>query len=228
MNDTPITTPITVLIADDQALVRAGFRALLSRSRDIRVTAEAATGDEAVRAALRERPDVVLMDIHMPGLDGLTAAERVLAALPATRVVVVTTFDTDEHVFRALRVGAAGFLTKEVRGEELRAAVRTVAAGDALLAPGVTRRVIERFAHRPPPPPGGRLPGLTPREHEVLRLVAEGLPNGDIAARLFISPHTVKTHVTNMINKLGLRDRTQLVIAAYDNALVAPARRTRP
>ncbi|WP_188196236.1 response regulator [Nonomuraea sp. SYSU D8015] len=215
---------ITVLIADDQDLVRAGFRSLLGRARDIRVTAEAATGDEAVRAARQVRPDVVLMDIHMPGLDGLTATERILADHPATRVIIVTTFDTDEHVFRALRIGAGGFLTKDVGADELREAVRTVAAGDALLSPGVTRRVIEQFAHQPPPARTS-LPGLTPREHEVIRLVAAGHSNTDIARRLYISPHTVKTHITNMINKLGLRDRTQLAILAYETGLVRPSAR---
>ncbi|MFF4620496.1 response regulator transcription factor [Nonomuraea jabiensis] len=217
---------ITVLIADDQPLVRAGFRSLLGRARDIRVTAEAATGDEAVRAARATRPDVVLMDIHMPGLDGLAATERILSELPACRVIVVTTFDTDEHVFRALRIGASGFLTKEFQADDLRNAVRTVAAGQALLSPDITRRVIEQFAHRPQPRPEHRerLEGLTPREHEVIRLVATGHANTDIARLLFISPHTVKTHITNMINKLGLRDRTQLAILAYETNLVRPSR----
>ncbi|MGW4967550.1 response regulator transcription factor [Nonomuraea sp. NPDC004186] len=215
---------ITVLIADDQALVRAGFRTLLGRARDITVTAEAATGDEAVHQARTHRPDVALMDIRMPGLDGLAATERLLAHVPNCRVIVVTTFDTDGHVFEALRLGASGFLTKEIGGDELRSAVRSVAAGGALLSPGVTRRVIEQFAHRPRPGQDlrTRLASLTPREHEVIRLVAAGQSNSRIARRLFISPHTVKTHITHMINKLGLRDRIQLVILAYETCLVRP------
>jgi DNA-binding NarL/FixJ family response regulator len=215
---------ISVLIADDQALVRAGLRSLLGRARDIDVTAEAATGDEAVRAARATRPDVVLMDIHMPGLDGLDATERILADVPGCRVIIVTTFDTDEHLFRALCIGASGFLTKEFQADELRKAVRTVAAGEALLSPGVTRRVIEQFARRPPGPEArSRIEGLTAREHEVIRLVATGHANAEIARLLFISPHTVKTHITNMINKLGLRDRTQLAILAYETNLVRPS-----
>ncbi|NJP96959.1 response regulator transcription factor [Nonomuraea sp. FMUSA5-5] len=218
---------ITVLIADDQALVRAGFRTLLGRAPDITVAGEAATGDDAVCQARAHRPDVALMDIRMPGLDGLAATERILREVPGCRVIVVTTFDTDEHVFEALRLGASGFLTKDVRADELRGAVRSVAAGGALLSPGVTRRVIERFAHRPPRAHDAqaRLSGLTPREHEILKLVAAGHSNGDIARRLFISPHTVKTHVTHLINKLGLRDRTQLAILAYETDLVRPSDR---
>ncbi|GAA3138978.1 response regulator transcription factor [Planomonospora alba] len=217
---------ITVLLADDQALVRAGFRSLLGRSRDITVVGEAATGDEAVRLARRTRPDVTLMDIRMPGADGITATRRITGELPGCRVVILTTFDTDEHVFAALRAGASGFLTKEVEPGELRRAVALVAAGEALLSPGVTRRVIERFAHRPPVPAaadgGGRLAVLTEREREIVRLVAEGLSNDEIAARLVISPLTAKTHVSRAITKPDVRDRAQLVILAYESGLVVP------
>ncbi|MEU4404159.1 response regulator transcription factor [Streptosporangium sp. NPDC023963] len=213
---------ITVLLADDQALVRAGFRSLLGRSREITVVGEAATGDEAVRLARATRPDVILMDIRMPGLDGIEATRRILAELPGTRVVILTTFDTDEHIFAALRAGASGFLTKEVEPAELRRAVAVVAAGEALLSSGVTRRVVERFAHRPAPLAGDGLAVLTPREREVVRLVAEGLSNGQIADTLVISPLTAKTHVTRALAKLGVRDRVQLVILAYESGLVRP------
>ncbi|MFJ2898003.1 response regulator [Streptomyces sp. NPDC087218] len=209
---------IKVLLVDDQALVRAGFRSLLGRARTLAVVAEAASGEEAVRQAVLHRPDVVLMDIRMPGTDGIEATRRILAELPATRVIILTTFDTDEHVFEALRAGASGFLTKEVEPAELRRAVEVVAAGDSLLSPGVTRRVVERFAHRPRAAAG--LAGLTPRESDVVRLVAEGLSNDEIAAALVISPLTAKTHVSRAITKLGVRDRVQLVILAYEEGLV--------
>src|SRR5688572_10702079 len=217
---------VTVLLADDQALVRAGFSSLLRRTRDITVVGEAATGDEAVRQARRLRPDVVLMDIRMPGLDGITATGQIVADrdLAGTRVVILTTFETDEHVFAALRAGASGFLTKEVEPDELRRAVRVVAAGEALLSPSVTARVIGQFAHRPAGPAGtttggDRLAVLTPREAEVVRLVAAGLSNEEIARELFISPLTAKTHVTRAISKVGVRDRVQLVILAYSSGL---------
>ncbi|NUW32322.1 response regulator transcription factor [Nonomuraea sp. SMC257] len=223
---------IKVLLADDQALVRAGFRSLLARSRDITVVGEAATGEEAVALAASTRPDVVLMDIRMPGGDGITATRRILTgpAGSACRVVILTTFDTDEHVFAALRAGASGFLTKEVEPAELRRAVAAVAAGDALLSPGVTRRVIEQFAHRQDPAPGDgqRLAALTARELEAVRLVALGLSNVQIAERLVISPLTAKTHITRAIAKLGVRDRVQLVILAYESGLVRPAGRAGP
>jgi DNA-binding NarL/FixJ family response regulator len=211
---------VTVLLADDQALVRAGFSSLLRRTRDITVAGEASTGDEAVREARRLRPDVVLMDIRMPGLDGIAATGQIVADrdLAGTRVVILTTFETDEHVFAALRAGASGFLTKEVEPDELRRAVRVVAAGEALLSPSVTARVIGQFAHRPPAGPSpsqGRLAALTPREVEVVRLVAAGLSNEEIARELFISPLTAKTHVTRAIAKAGVRDRVQLVILAH-------------
>ncbi|MFJ9933863.1 response regulator [Streptomyces virginiae] len=215
---------IKVLLADDQALVRAGFSSLLARAEDIQVVGEAGTGDEAVRTARAVRPDVVLMDIRMPGTDGLTATGKIVADpnLTGCRVLVLTTFETDEYVFAALRAGASGFLTKEIEPEDLRQAVRSVAAGDALLSPGATRRVIEQFAHRPATPvdTAERLGVLTPREIEVTRLIATGLSNDQIAARLVISPHTAKTHVTRAIAKLGVRDRAQLVILAYETGLV--------
>jgi DNA-binding NarL/FixJ family response regulator len=217
---------IRVLLADDQALVRAGFRSLLRRARDVEVVGEAATGDEAVRLARRERPDVVLMDIRMPGLDGIAATARIVADpdLAGCRVVILTTFETDEYVFAALRAGACGFLTKEVSPDELRRAVQVAAAGEALLSPSVTRRVVAEFAHRPVPAgdTGGRLAVLTDREREVTRLVATGLSNDQIAERLVISPLTVKTHITRAIAKLGVRDRVQLVILAYETGLVRP------
>ncbi|MDV5146797.1 response regulator transcription factor [Streptomyces sp. SBC-4] len=213
---------ISVLLADDQALVRAGFRSLLRRAKLLAVVGEAASGEEAVRQAALLRPDVVLMDIRMPGMDGIEATRRILTELPATRVIILTTFDTDEHVFEALQAGASGFLTKEVEPAELRRAVEVVAAGDSLLSPGVTRRVIERFAHRPRP--AATLHALTARENEVVRLVAEGLSNDEIATALVISPLTAKTHISRAITKLGLRDRVQLVITAYEHGLVNTTR----
>ena len=215
---------ITVLLADDQELVRAGFRTLLGRSRDITVVAEASTGDEAVRAALAARPDVVIMDIRMPGLDGIAATERIVnnPVLPGSRVIMLTTFDTDEHVFAALRAGASGFLTKDVGPDELRHAVRVVAAGDALLSPGVTRRVVRQFAHRPPAPAadGATLDVLTAREREVVRLVARGLSNEEIAEQLVISPRTVNTHLTSIYNKLGVSSRLAATRYALEHRVV--------
>jgi DNA-binding NarL/FixJ family response regulator len=216
---------ISVLLADDQHLVRAGFRSLLRRGRDITVVGEVSTGDEAVRAARATRPDVVLMDIRMPGLDGIAATRRIVGdpELRDCRVVILTTFETDEYVFAALAAGASGFLTKEVDPDGLRHAVRVVAAGEALLSPSVTRRVVTRFAHRPPAAPtagGDRTAVLTAREREVVRLVATGLSNEDIARELVISPLTAKTHITRAIAKLGVRDRVQLVIVAYEDGLV--------
>ncbi|MFC7527415.1 response regulator [Actinoplanes sp. GCM10030250] len=213
---------ISVLLADDQHLVRAGFRSLLRRGRDIEVVGEASTGDEAVRAARKLRPDVILMDIRMPGMDGI-AATRLLAG-EGPKIIILTTFETDEYVFAALAAGASGFLTKEIDPEGLRTAVRVVAAGDALLSPSVTRRVVGEYAHRPVPaaatPGGNRLAVLTDREREVVRLVATGLSNDEIARQLVISPLTAKTHVTRAIAKVGVRDRVQLVIVAYEDGLV--------
>ena len=217
---------VSVLLADDQHLVRAGFRSLLKRDREIVVAGEAATGDEAVRTARSLRPDVVLMDIRMPGLDGIAATRLILAdpGLRDCRVIILTTFETDEYVFAALEAGASGFLTKEIDPEGLRHAVRVVAAGEALLSPSVTRRVIRQFAHRPAAVPAGgtRLAALTTREREVVALVAAGLSNEDIARELVISPLTAKTHITRAITKLGVRDRVQLVILAYEDGLVGP------
>ncbi|WP_433510739.1 response regulator [Nonomuraea sp. CA-143628] len=217
---------IKVLLADDQALVRAGFRSLLARSRDITVVGEAQDGDEAIRLAASTRPDVILMDIRMPGTDGITATRRIITGSTtlSCRVIILTTFDTDEHVFAALRAGASGFLTKEVEPAELRRAVAAVADGDALLSPGVTRRVIEQFAHRQDltPSAGQRLAALTVRELETVKLVALGLSNNEIAERLVISPLTAKTHITRAIAKLNVRDRVQLVILAYESGLIRP------
>ncbi|MEU4579675.1 response regulator transcription factor [Nonomuraea sp. NPDC023979] len=212
---------IKVLLVDDQALVRAGFRALLARAKTLVVVGEAATGEESIRQATQLRPDVVLMDIRMPGMNGIDATRHILSELPATKVIILTTFDTDDHVFDALRAGASGFLTKEVDLAELRRAVEVVAVGEALLSPSVTRRVVERFAHRPRPT--ATLHELTTRESEVVRLVATGLSNDEIAAALVISPLTVKTHITRAITKLGVRDRVQLVILAYEHGLVSPS-----
>ena len=220
---------ISVLLADDQALVRAGFRALLNAEPDIEVVAEAADGVEAVRLAQLTRPDVVLMDIRMPGVDGLEATRRIAAdpALAGTRVVILTTFELDEYVFEALRTGASGFLVKDTEPVELLRGVRAVAAGDALLSPSVTRRVIGEFAGaggrgRPATIPPQDLEQLTEREREVMVLVAEGLSNDEIAARLVISPATAKTHVSRAMVKLGARDRAQLVVYAYEAGLIRP------
>ncbi|WP_089299037.1 response regulator [Actinoplanes regularis] len=216
---------ITVLLADDQHLVRAGFRSLLKRDRDITVLGEASTGDEAVRTARALRPDVVLMDIRMPGTDGIAATRQIVAdpRLRDCRVIILTTFETDEYVFTALAAGASGFLTKDVDPEGLRQAVRVVAAGEALLSPSVTRRVVGQLAHRPAAGTGGaRLAALTEREREIVRLVASGLSNDAIAGHLVISPLTVKTHITRAIAKLDVRDRVQLVILAYETGLVRP------
>jgi DNA-binding NarL/FixJ family response regulator len=216
---------IRVLIADDQALVRGGFRALLDAQTDIEVVAEAADGDTAVALAREHRPDVVLMDVRMPGSDGLDATRRIVAdpALADVRVVILTTFDLDEYVFEALRAGASGFLLKDTEPVDLLAAVRAVARGDALLAPSVTRRLIEEFAGRlREPRPSGTLDVLTEREREVVALVGGGLSNDEIAARLVVSPATAKTHVSRAMVKLAVRDRAQLVVLAYETGLVRP------
>jgi DNA-binding NarL/FixJ family response regulator len=214
---------IRVLLADDQALVRAGFRALLSRAEDIDVVGEAADGVEAVRLARRTHPDVVLMDVRMPRLDGIAATAQMCAdpALAGTRIIVVTTFELDEYIHSALRAGAGGFLLKDLEPDELRRAVRIVARGEALLAPSVTRRLISEFTRRAKPPEQeARLALLTDREREVVALVGRGLPNEEIAARLFISPATAKTHVSHAMTKVSARDRAQLVVFAYDSGLV--------
>jgi DNA-binding NarL/FixJ family response regulator len=211
---------ISVLVADDQSMVRAGFRMLLSGEEDIEVVAEARDGNEAVEKAARFRPTVVLMDIRMPELDGLEATRRILAAEPSARILVLTTFDLDEYIYEALRAGASGFVLKDDRPEELIAAIRTIAAGDALLSPTVTKRVIAQFARerRPEPPKG--LDELTEREAEIFRLVASGLSNGEIGAELYISEATVKTHVTHILQKLDLRDRVQAVVLAHQTGVL--------
>jgi DNA-binding NarL/FixJ family response regulator len=216
---------IRVLLADDQALVRAGFRALLGAQGDIEVAGEASDGEQAVRLARQVVPDVVLMDIRMPGTDGLAATRQIAAdqRLAGVRVVILTTFELDEYVFEAIRSGAAGFLVKDADPDELVQAVRVVADGGALLSPGVTRRLISEFAARAKPTqPAGLLGELTDRECEVLALVAEGLSNAEIAARLYVSPATAKTHVSRAMVKLGVRDRAQLVVIAYESGLVRP------
>ncbi|MEV0150559.1 MULTISPECIES: response regulator transcription factor [unclassified Nonomuraea] len=216
---------IRVVLADDQPLIRAGLRTVIAGTPDTDVVGEAGTGAQAVRLARELRPDVVLMDIRMPGMDGIEATQLITTGGPAPRVVILTTFDDDDNVYAALRAGASGFLVKDMALEDILAAVRVVAAGDALIAPGVTRRLIEEFAARPPSTPGSRdLGGVTGREREVLTLVGRGLSNAEIAAHLHISPGTAKAHVASLLAKLGARDRVQLVIAAYDAGLVSPAR----
>jgi DNA-binding NarL/FixJ family response regulator len=214
---------LRVVIADDQALVRAGFRMILEAQPDIEVVGEAADGEEAVSMVRRTGPDLVLMDVRMPELDGIAATRRLLEGGGGCRVVMLTTFDLDEHVFAALRAGASGFLLKDVSPEQLVASVRMVATGDALLAPSITRRLIERFARsHTPAPSGAELSRLTGREQEVLVMLARGLSNAEIAARLFLSEATVKTHVGRILPKLGLRDRAQAVVFAYETGLVTP------
>jgi DNA-binding NarL/FixJ family response regulator len=216
---------VRVLLVDDDDLMRAGLRAMLSSDPGIEVAGEAATGRGAVEAARRLRPDLVLMDVRMPDGDGIAATRDVLATTPAVRIVILTTFEDDDYIFGALAAGASGFLLKRTRPEELLAAIHTVAAGDSLLSPSVTRTVIERMAASPAPaaPAAGRLlDGLTPREREVLELVARGLSNGEIATALVIEESTVKTHVKRILQKLRLRDRIQAVIFAYETGVIRP------
>jgi DNA-binding NarL/FixJ family response regulator len=217
---------IRVLLADDQALVRAGFSALLAAQPDLEVVGEAADGLEAVELAQRERPDVVLMDVRMPRLDGLEATRRILTdpVLTRTRVIVLTTFELDDYVFGALRAGASGFLLKDVPPEQLAAGIRVVAGGEALLAPSITKRLIQEFAEVAPamPQPPQGMDELTARELEVFKLVARGLSNAEIAAELIVSETTVKTHVARMLMKLGLRDRVQAVVLAYEHGVAIP------
>jgi DNA-binding NarL/FixJ family response regulator len=216
---------IKVLLADDQALVRAGFRALLEAQTDMEVVGEAADGEDAVALARAHAPDVVLMDIRMPGLDGLAATRRITddVRLEGVRVVILTTFELDEYVYEALRAGASGFLVKDTEPAELLRGVRVVAGGDALLSPSVTRRLIEEFAARAKEPrPARELEALTDREREVVALVADGLSNAEIGERLVVSPATAKTHVSRAMGKLGARDRAQLVVTAYESGLVRP------
>jgi DNA-binding NarL/FixJ family response regulator len=215
----------TVLVADDQALVRVGLRKILEAEPEVDVVGEAADGEDAVERARELRPDVVLMDIRMPVLDGIEATRRIVSSQPATRVLVLTTFGLDTYVFEALRAGASGFMLKDAPPEEIAAAVRIVASGDALLAPAVTRAVVEEFARRTPstpPAPPPAVAELTPREQEVLGLLVRGLSNPEICERLFISDATAKTHVARILQKLGVRDRVQAVIYAYESGLVSP------
>jgi DNA-binding NarL/FixJ family response regulator len=211
---------IRVLVADDQSMVRAGFRMLLSGEDDIEVVAEASNGREAIDKAARFDPSVILMDIRMPELDGLEATRRILAADDTARVLVLTTFDLDEYVYEALRAGASGFVLKDDPAEQLLAAIRTVAAGDALLSPAITTRVIERFTQLERPAPPKELDDLSARELEVFRLVARGLSNAEIGQELFISETTVKTHVTHILQKLHLRDRVQAVVLAHETGVL--------
>ena len=221
---------IRVLLADDQALIRAGFHVLIDAADDLEVVGEATDGAQAVDLARRERADVVLMDIRMPGVDGLEATRRLSADddLAGVKVIILTTFESDEYVYQAIRAGASGFLVKDTEPAALLQAVRVVARGDALLSPSVTRRLITDLATRPERPPSsdlGTLTLLTDREREVLTLVAEGLSNDEIAARLFLSPLTAKTHVSRIMTKLNARDRAQLVVLAYETGLVTPGGR---
>ena len=217
---------VRVAIADDQSLVRDGFRVQLGLASDVAFAGEASNGEQAVSLARREHPDVILMDVRMPVLDGIEATRRITAdpKTPGVRVLVLTTFDVDEYVFAALRAGASGFLLKDVTPEGLLTAIRVVAAGEALLAPAATRHLVDAFVSRPSlgRPDARLVDALTDREREVLRLVAQGLSNAEIAGRLVVSPATAKTHVSRILAKLGLRDRAQLVIAAYESGLIAP------
>ena len=216
---------IRVLVCDDQSLVRSGFRMILEARPDLEVVGEAEDGLQAVELAGQTDPDVVLMDVRMPNLDGVEATRRIVGSGNPVRVIVLTTYDVDEHVHDALRAGASGFLLKDVQPTQLVDAIRVVAAGDALLAPSVTRRLLDRFARTLPDatPPPDSLSSLTEREVEVLRLVAAGLSNAELAERLFVSEATVKTHVSSVLHKLGVRDRVQAVVLAYDTGLVRPA-----
>jgi DNA-binding NarL/FixJ family response regulator len=210
---------IRVLVADDQSMVRAGFRMLLSGEQDVEVVAEASNGLEAVDKAARFRPTVVLMDIRMPELDGLQATRRIMASDNSARILILTTFDLDEYVYEALRAGASGFVLKDDPPEQLLAAVRTVAGGDALLSPAITKRVIKQFTRIPQPARPNQLDDLTERELDVFRLVARGLSNTEIGGELYISDTTVKTHITHILQKLNLRDRVQAVVLAYQTGI---------
>ena len=210
---------IRVLVADDQSMVRAGFRMLLADEQDIEVVAEAENGREAVEKTARYNPGVILMDIRMPELDGLQATRRILAEDNGARILILTTFDLDEYVYEALSAGASGFVLKDDSPEQLLAAIRTVAAGDALLSPTVTKKVIKQFARHPRPAPPKELGELSERERDVFRLMAEGMSNSEIGQELFISETTVKTHVTHILQKLGLRDRVQAVVLAYQTGI---------
>jgi DNA-binding NarL/FixJ family response regulator len=220
---------ISVLLVDDQELLRSGFRMVLEEQRDIKVIGEAVDGDSAIHLAALLEPDVILMDVRMPGTDGIEATRRIVADTPASRVLILTTFDLDEYAFSALRYGASGFLLKDVPPAELAAAIRTVAAGDAVVAPSVTRRLLDAYAGRLPDLRSGHLPALqaalstlTEREREILVEVARGLSNSEIARKLYVAEATVKTHLGRILNKLDLRDRVQAVVFAYENGLIRP------
>ncbi|WP_242902413.1 response regulator [Actinomadura terrae] len=219
-----MTDPIRVLVADDQALLRGSFRVLVDTAPGLLTVGEAGTGAEAVELAASEAPDVVLMDVRMPEMDGIEATRRICADLPDVRVLILTTFDLDTYVYSALRAGASGFLLKDTPPADLLSAIRVVASGESLLAPTVTRRLIAEFVRRPGPvqPPPTGLDGVTDREREVLTLIARGLSNTELAAHLHLSPATVKTHIGHLLAKLQARDRAQLVIAAYETGLVTP------
>ena len=219
-----MSEPIAVVVADDQQLVRSGFRLILEAQPDLSVVAEAGTGREAVEAVRRLRPDVVLMDIRMPELDGIEATRRIVAQAGPPKVLMLTTFDLDGYVYESLKAGASGFLLKDAPREELVSAVRAVVAGDTLLAPALTRRLVEQFLSAPPPGPGrpAALASLTERETDVLRLIARGLSNAEIAGSLFLGEATVKTHVNRILAKLGLSSRVQAVVMAYESGLVRP------
>jgi DNA-binding NarL/FixJ family response regulator len=214
-----------VLLADDQPLVRAGLRMLIDNTPGVTIAGEAATGTQAVQAAKDTQPDVVVMDIRMPGMDGIEATQLITAGQAPPRVLILTTFDDDDYVYAALRAGASGFLVKDMALDDILTAIRVVAAGDALIAPGVTRRLIAQFASQPVPatPPSRQIDGITDREREVLTLVGHGMTNTEIAASLYISTATAKAHVAHLLTKLGARDRVQLVIAAYQTGLVSPS-----
>ncbi|MFI6479549.1 response regulator [Nonomuraea sp. NPDC050663] len=216
---------VRIIVADDHLVVRTGFAELLGTQPDFTVVGTAADGAEAVRLSKELEPDVVLMDIRMPGMDGIEATRRLMSGPAGPYVLILTTFDLDEYVYDALKAGASGFLLKDVTAERLFDAVRVIAAGEALLAPGVTKRLIREFAQLKPKANPVVLDGLTPRETQVLRLVAEGLSNPEIADRLVVTEETVKTHVSRVLNKLGLRDRTQAVVMAYESGLVVPGQK---
>jgi DNA-binding NarL/FixJ family response regulator len=220
---------ISVLIADDQDLVREGLRMLLQAEPGITVAGEAGTGTEAITTARKLDPDVVLMDVRMPGMDGIEAAAHLIQAGSRAKILMLTTFDLDQYVYRAMRAGASGFLLKDASRDQLATAVRTVAAGEALLAPSITRRLIEDFCRRPAPDAmaAGTARKLTERELDVVKLVAKGLSNGEIAARLYLSDATVKSHIARILAKLGLRDRVQIVILAYETGIVRPGQQAR-
>jgi DNA-binding NarL/FixJ family response regulator len=220
-------TPVRVLIVDDDDLMRAGLKSVLASDESVEVVGEAGDGHAAIQGTRTTRPDVVLMDVRMPELDGIAATREVLAVSPDVKVVILTTFEEDDYIFGALSAGASGFLLKRTRPEELIAAIRTIADGDSLLSPSVTRRVIDRMARQPAPDTSSaRLGELTPREREVLELVARGLSNGEIAAAFVIEESTVKTHIKRILGKLGLRGRVQAVIFAYESGLTRPGSRT--